>query len=294
MMVFNHTLLKIINCSILGCVLLLTQPALAATLKLKVLIVSTGSSLEDSGLDLMDDVLAQMGVPFDVLDTSRENLTADRLYSGSVGNYNGIILTNSELFIPGVGSGFSAEEWSMLQNYERTFGVRETVMSGFPATNPALGLDYGMKTIIAGSNFLGLWKAPAGGPEFLEYINVAKPFSVSDFAFAGEPLQQYVGEPAQYNGRPLIQPLLTLDSDPAKTLLSIVKYPDGREVLLSMIAQAPFLLHSQALAYEFLNFATRGVFIGARKVYLEAHVDDVFLANDLWNTELNQNDKFRH
>ena len=276
---------------------MLAQPVLAATLKLKVLIVSTGNSFEDAGLDLMDDALMQMGVPFDVLDSSRESLTADRLYSGAVGNYNGIILTNSELYIPNIGSGFSTEEWAMLQNYERSLGVRESVLSGFPAINPALGLDYGMKNgefgqvVVAGSNFLGQWKAPAGGPEFLEYMNVAKPFSVNDFAFAYEPFQQYVGEPAQYNGRPLVQPLLTWDRDPAKTLLSIVRYPDGREVLFSTIAQAPFLLHSQALAYEFVNFATRGVFIGARKVYLAAHVDDVFLSNDRWNSELNINDE---
>ena len=294
---FRHAIAKIINFSMLGCTLILAQPALAATLKLKVLIVSTGNSFEDAGLDLMDDVLTQMGVPFDVLDSSRETLTASRLYSGAVGNYNGIILTNSELFLPNVGSGFSAAEWAMLQNYERSFGVRESVLSGFPATNPALGLDYGMKNgefgqvIVAGSNFLGQWKAPAGGPEFLEYMNVAKPFSVNDFAFAYEPFQQYVGEPAQYNGRPLVQPLLTWTHDPAKTLLAIVRHPDGREVLFSTIAQAPFLLHSQALAYEFVNFATRGVFIGARKLYLAAHVDDLFLSNDLWNIERNINDE---
>lgn len=275
------------------------QMAHAASLNLKVLIVSTGNPSEDAQLDLMDDVLIQLGVPFDVLDASRDELTAERLSSPGVGNYNGIILTNAELYLPSGGSGFTPQEWALLHEYERQFGVRESVMSGFPATNPALGLDYGMKNgvfgegIVARSSFTGIWQAPAGGTDLFEYINTSRPFAVNDFAFAFEPEQLYVGTPMQFNGRPLVQPLLTAQDDPSKTLISVVRYPDGRQVLLSTIAQATFLLHSQALSYEFLNFATKGVFIGARQVHLTAHVDDVFLANELWNPELNMTDESR-
>lgn len=290
---------RLVEALLLALTLSSTQVALADTVNLKVLVISTGNAAEDEGLDLMDDVLIQLGVPFDVIDSSRDTLTPERLSSATTGNYNGVILTNAELYLPGGGSGFTAEEWAALHNYERAFGVRESVLSGFPATNPALGLDYGMNSdaigvgVVPGSSFTGIWKAPAGGPELFEYINTSKSLAINDFAFASEPAQLYVGEPAQFNGRPLVQPLLTSQADPAKTLISVVKYPDGREVLLSTIANAPFLLHSQALAYEFLNFATKGVFIGARQVYLAAHVDDLFLPNTLWNPDLNINDETR-
>ena len=158
------------------------------TLDLKVLVISTGNASVDPGLDLMDDVLNEVGVPYDVLDSSTEVLTPGRLSRGDHGFYNGVILTNSELFLPdGTGSGFNFLEWDVLHAFERDFGVRESVLSGFPATNPGLGLDYGMTDIIAGNDFQGIWQAPAGGTEIFEYVNEANPLPITDFAFAGRP-----------------------------------------------------------------------------------------------------------
>ena len=125
----------------------------------------------------MDDVLNEVGVPYDVLDSSTDVLTpaaGSRL--GDHGFYNGVILTNSELFLPdGTGSGFNFLEWDVLHAFERDFGVRESVLSGFPATNPGLGLDYGMTDIIAGNYFQGIWQAPAGGTEPLRVRQRGEP-----------------------------------------------------------------------------------------------------------------------
>ncbi len=262
------------------------------TLDLRVLVVSTGDASVDPGLDLMDDVLDEVGVPYDVLDSSTETLTPDRLSSGDHGFYNGVILTNSELFLPnGAGSGFDAFEWEALHAFERDFGVRESIVSGFPATNPGLGLDYGMTDIIAGTEFLGRWQAPAGGTGVFEYVNEANPLPITDFAFAGRPFVVYAGEPRETGVGPHIQPLLVWQDDGEKTFVSHLRYDDGREVLLSTISNAWFLIHSQVLAYEFLNFATKGVFIGSREVYLEAHVDDLFLGNSLWDPAGNVTDE---
>jgi hypothetical protein len=264
------------------------------TLDLRVLVVSTGSASTDPGLDLMDDVLNEIGVPYDVLDSSTQTLTPDRLFSGDHGFYNGVILTNSELFLPGGGgSGFDALEWETLHAFERDFGVREAVVSGFPATNPGLGLDYGMTDIIAGTDFQGRWQAPAGGTELYEYVNEANPLPITDFAFAGRPFVIYAGEPRETGVGPHVQPLLVWQNDTQKSFVSYLRYDDGREVLLSTISNAWFLIHSQVLAYEFLNFATKGVFIGSREVYLEAHVDDLFLGNSLWDPAANVTDESR-
>jgi hypothetical protein len=261
------------------------------TLDLKVLVVSTGPASVDPGLDLMDDVLDEVGVPYDVLDSSAQTLTPDLLSSGDHGFYNGVILTNSELFLPGGGSGFDAVEWETLQAFERDFGVRESVLSGFPATNPGLGLDYGMTDIIAGTSFLGQWQAPAGGTGIYEYVNEASPLPITDFAFAGRPFVVYAGEPRDTGVGPHVQPLLVWQDDTQKVFVSHIRYDDGREVLLSTISNAWFLIHSQVLAYEFLNFATKGVFIGSREVYLEAHVDDLFLGNSHWDPDANATDE---
>jgi hypothetical protein len=39
------------------------------------------------------------------------------------------------------------------------------------------------------------------------------------------------------------------------------------------------------LGYEFLNFATRGLFLGSRRAYLAVHNDDLFLPDEVWNPE---------
>ena len=192
------------------------------TLDLRVLVVSTGDASVDPGLDLMDDVLNEVGVPYDVLDSSTQALTADRLFSGDHGFYNGVILTNSELFLPdGGGSGFDSLEWETLHAFERDFGVRESIISGFPATNPGLGLDYGMTDIIAGTDFQGRWQAPAGGTEIYEYVNEANPLPITDFAFAGRPFVIYAGEPRETGLGPHVQPLLVWQNDTQKSFVSL-------------------------------------------------------------------------
>lgn len=242
----------------------------------------------------MDDVLNEVGVPYDVLDSSTQVLTPGQLSAGDHGFYNGVILTNSELFLPdGSGSGFNFLEWQTLHDFERDFAVNESVISGFPATNPSLGLDYGMTDIIAGTSFLGKWMPPAGGTGIYEYVNEANPLPITDFAFAGRPFVVYAGEPRDTGVGPHVQPLLVWQDDTEKVFVSHVRYDDGREVLLSTISNAWFLIHSQVLAYEFLNFATKGVFIGSREVYLETHVDDLFLGNSQWDPDANVTDEGR-
>jgi hypothetical protein len=153
--------------------------------------------------------------------------------------------------------------------------VRESVLSGWPGIYPDFGLDYGMAGGTGGSSFSGQWMAPAGGTEFFEYINTANPLPITDWAIAAIPRTGGSG--------PQITPLLVDQANPPQTFVALLTYADGREVLLSTITNAWYLLHSQALAYEFINFATSGVFLGGRQVHLTAHLDDLFIANDLWD-----------
>ena len=94
--------------------------------------------------------------------------------------------------------------------------------------------------------------------------------------------------------KPKVEPLLKTQNGEA--LLSIVRYmmpgqtTPVREVMISTITNATFLIHSKVLAYEFINWATQGVFIGARFVHMATHLDDLFLANNIWNPDLNNND----
>src|SRR4029453_2311108 len=82
---------------------------------------------------------------------------------------------------------------------------------------------------------------------------------------------------------PQVTPLLVDDASPTHALVSKLVYPDGRQVLLSTVGNAWYRLHSNVLAYQFLDFATKGLFVGGRFVSLFTHTDDMFLADDLWD-----------
>lgn len=270
--------------------------------QLKVLVISTGPETEDMSLAYIRPVLDEMGVPYDVLDASAASLTAATLSpagctavtAGCVGNYNGVILTRADLALE-----FTPAEWEILHQYEKDFRVREAVLSGWPSQlwdpNPPWGiyLDYGVNVASGGTFPNTQWASPAGGQTVFEYVNTANPLPITDWSFAANPRNDGIGP--RDGTLPSVEPLLTTASGEA--LLSTVRYYDPsqpatpvREVLLSTISNAWFLVHSQVLAYEFINFATQGVFVGGRRVYMSAHLDDLFVEDELWNPVTNQTD----
>lgn len=269
------------------------------------------------GLDTIDDMLDEMGVPYDVLDASNEELTEEKLVTkdsvGNVihGNYNGIILTHSYLYYPDEAhpnysdeanpnpnpnpwdSAFTLKEWQLLHEYERNFKVRESVMSGDPISwcwaKDDLDLDYGMADIEGAvyDDLSAEWDIPdASDNEIFEYVNRGQPVTVIGEKFLASPRSSNIDCSSEVTLDAEATPLL-IDQISGKALISRIKYPDGREVLLSTITNSFYLMFSQVLNYEFLNFATQGVFIGSRKVYLAAHIDDIFLDDELWNIDTN-------
>ncbi len=101
---------------------------------------------------------------------------------------------------------FTPTEWDMLHNYQKNFGVRQAVLSGWPATywdpKPPFGvyLDYGLVFSSSGASYEGKWTVPTAlAKEVFEYVNLTNPFPVTDFAFAANP--RPAGDPdARWNG----------------------------------------------------------------------------------------------
>ena len=140
--------------------------------KLKVLVIAIGDEAVDPGLAYIKPALDEMGVPYEVMNAGTQDLTAEMLASlngtacgvldsGCVGNFNGIILTDSDL-----DPAFTPAEWDVLHNYEKDFKVREAVLSGWPAkywdASAPFGvyLDYGLTFTSSGSNYNGQWSIP--------------------------------------------------------------------------------------------------------------------------------------
>lgn len=276
-----------------GFALYTSAPAVADnSVQLKVLVVSTEA--DDQGLAYIRPVLDEKGVPYEVLDASTQTLTATTLSPGGctaatvgcLGNYNGVILTLADM-----AANLTPAEWDLLHQYERDFRIREAVLGGWPDQywdpNDPWGvyLDYGV-TVTGGGLFPDArWINPAGGTTVFEYVNAANPLPVTDWAFAATPRNDAL---ALRDGTvPSVEPLLTTTNG---ALISIMRYylPNQpttpvREVMLSTIGNVSFLVHSQVLAYEFVNFAAHGVFVGGRFVYMSAHLDNLFIPDELWN-----------
>ena len=282
--------------------IIITPPVLADNaVNLRVLVISTGEETQDLGLSYIRPVLDEIGVPYDVFNANTQDLTADMLASlngipcssqdaGCVGSYNGIILTISDL-----APNFTPAKWDILHNYEKDFHVREAVLSGWPATysdpNEPYGiyLDYGLVFSSSGASYNTQWSVPAAyQKEVLESVNLANPLPITDFAFTATPRNDAMGP--RDGTIPNVMPLLQTSNGEA--LVSIVQYklPNQttpvREVMISTITHASFLLHSKVLAYEFINWATQGVFVGARRVYMAVHLDDLFIEDELWDPSL--------
>jgi hypothetical protein len=284
----------------------MAAPAFADNaVKLKVLLITTGEAAQDVGFTYIKPVLEEMGVPYDVLNAGTQDLTAAMLASsstglackseeaGCTGNYNGIILTDADL-VP----EFTPPEWAILHDYEKNFGVREAVLSGWPATysdpQPPHGvyLDYGLTYSSSGSGYDAQWAVPAAySKEVFEYVNRDTPFSITYFAYAATPRNDTTG--LRDGSIPYVEPLLRTPNGEA--LVSIVRYmmPSRtgpvREVMISTIINTPLLIHSKVLAYEFVNWATQGIFIGSRFIHMAVHMDDLFRHNNLWDPALKKN-----
>ncbi len=246
----------------------------ARTVDLRVLLL-TGGAENDPGRDLMAETMEALSIPFDIVDTTATELTEEMLFDGDHGFYNGVILTDAELFVPPDTSGFTDPEWRILQEYERTFGVAEAVVSGSPS-EVSRELDYGLDEVRAEPSVTGRWVGPAGTSMF-DYIRTDRPFEVTAFTVVTEPT----------GSGPQVTPVLVNDASPDEILIARLDYDDGRRVLFSGIASATFLLHGRAMAYEFIRFATGGLHLGAHRQHLSVHVDDLFLSSPLWDVATN-------
>ena len=297
----------------MGLTLLGTPVAFADdAVNLKVLVVTTGDITQDLELAYIKPVLDEMGVRYDVLNASITDLKTTTLSPagcasatvGCVGNYNGVMLTDSFLTsrVAPV-SYFTPTEWDILHNYERNFHVREVVLSGWPqqtywdpVTPFGVYLDYGLAysssidSLSPSSVSTAKWTPTAtNSTTIFEYVNTANPLPITNFAFTAKARND--GLVLRDGTVPSVIPLLQTPAGEA--LISIIQYnltpapvpavPPVREVMLSSIANASFLTHSQVLSYELINWVTQGVFVGGRFVYMSNHLDDLFLENELWD-----------
>lgn len=244
-------------------------PVANQTTDLKVLVLSADGTEVD--LPAIEQSLQYVGIPYTLWIASQNpgGLTANKLFDGTHAFYQAVILTSSSLGYDTNGdyvSALSATEWQTLIDFEASFKVRQVTYYSYPTA------DLGFTTVPTAVSTtpqmpLNAKLTPAGAQLF-GYLNPTVSVSIQ-YAYV------YLA-----SADPATTPVLT---DSSGNALALVKtYADGRENLALTFDGAPYLVHSVALGYGILDWATRGLFLGERHTYLGAQVDDILLSNDMY------------
>ncbi|MCK2214730.1 hypothetical protein MF672_013125 [Actinomadura sp. ATCC 31491] len=249
-----------------------TTAALAAAASdrvgLRVLVVAVDQ--DDWGIATWRATLDRVGAQYDVLLSKTQPLTAaDLVQADGTGKYNAVLLTNNSLlYDDGTGyvSGLDATEWNVLWAYERDYGVRQVSLYTAYGTWPE---DYCLR---AGSEG-GVGDTPIDtaltttGAGVFDYLKSGADVPVS---------LSYVYRSTLAAGC-TADAVLTSGSD----VLGVRSTSsDGRERMALTFTSNQYLPQADLLTYGLFRWATRGLFLGEQRHYLNADVDDWFNSTD--------------
>ncbi len=267
----------------LCCVLLAAAPSAASAaqrIDMKVLLLGASGS-EPSFLGWQAE-LRREGVPFDQLIATPGHapITAATLSQTAAGGvaearYQAVIVAVGQL--PrceegGCVSALAPEEWAALSSFEQTFHVRQLTAYTFP------NAEVGLNTPTASGPLDGDEATlTAAGQTTFPYLNGTVKIGAGTWGYGATPL-----EGAAFT-------TLLTDASGA-SLLGVYDHPEGREEMVQTFDNSAVQLHSELLRHGQLAWVTRGTFFGDQRNYLEMHVDDVFLPDDIWDTTAHATD----
>jgi hypothetical protein len=247
---------------------------------LKVLVVSDGGPSTDA----IAAELTAAGTPYTEIDLTRTGrpvidpgFLADTVDGRPRAKYQAVVLPNDNPFPAG------STEMAALAEYEQTYAVPQ--VDAYTYARPEAGLQYPVYGGYSGSVDGAQAQVTAAGKSGpFAYLDGAVPFEDNDPA---------VGESYAYLSTPAAGADFTPYVDAAipgqSTRGSLVgEYRhDGRRELVVTFVYNQYQQQFRLLARGIVEWMTGGVHLGAAKNYFAVHVDDVFAADDRWNSTLN-------
>jgi hypothetical protein len=257
----------------------------APVLDMKVLVVTRAGDA-DGVRDMVTGYLGILGIPYQVIDTSQPapagTIEPSDLSDGaSRGYYYAVFITTSNIW-----AALSAAEKSTLAAYERAFGVREVTWYAYPNA-----VDYGLvPTAVTAANNDPVW-CP-GTPSGIPFNATLTAEGQNAFSYLRPDLALSIEGPCMYGylGQPAagadVTPLMVAGN--GDTFLAVYRPGDGRELLVMTEgsfypAIPPAYGHAQVLPYGIINWATKGLFLGERRLYFVPQPDDVLGWGDRWD-----------
>ena len=282
----------------------------AKSVEMKLLVISAEGTSNVPSYLAITSILDQIGVPYDKMVLKGTNATALQMVAGTLsdgagnGKYQGIILETGDLpyLVPSCPPPYPAgpcyvsaltdAQWKMLRQYQFDFGVRSATMYTAPSPfrpDPngvqLVDLTYGLNN--SGTPVYSTDASPVTGTltptgqQVFSYLNTANPISFKNAP--GTSLTTYPSTPvSSTTAVSLLQA-----ADGINTLASIYTAPQGWQNLTLLADNNPELTHSLLLGYGIVNWVTKGVFLGERKIYMTAQPDDVLIPDELWDPATN-------
>ncbi|MEV7078448.1 hypothetical protein AB0N88_07885 [Streptomyces sp. NPDC093516] len=246
---------------------------------LRVLVVSDGGPSTDA----IAAELAAAGTPYTLIDLTRPGRTvidagflADTVDGRPRARFQAVVLPDDNPFPAG------SAEMAALAAYERAYDIPQ--VDAYTYARPEAGLQYPLPGGYAGSldgKEAQVTAAGRAGP--FGYLDGAVPFEDNDPA---------VGESYAYLSKPVAGADFTpyveapIPGQSAKGTLVGEYRHDGRRELVVTFVYNRYQQQFRLLARGIVEWMTGGVHLGAARNYFSVHVDDVFAADDRWNSTL--------
>lgn len=237
--------------------------------QLRALIVGVDEA--DWGVATWKQTVDRVGAAYDVLYAKTAPLSAaDLVRPDGVGKYNAILLTSSMLLYDAGGgsflSGLDANEWNTLWAYERDFAVRQATLYTSYGTWPEnYCLNASSETSVGDTPLNAT--LPAAGQALFDDLKTT----------AVVKLQQSYVYKTRIAAGCSASSILQSGAD----ILGVqTTSTDGRERAALTFTSNQYLMQSNLLAYGLFRWASRGLYLGDQRHYLEVDVDDWFNSAD--------------
>jgi hypothetical protein len=226
-----------------------------------------GVDASDFGVATWKAMLDRTGAAYDIVYAASTPLTADSLVGpDGVGRYNAILLTNSMLLQPDFVSALDGNEWNLLWAYERDYKVRQVALYSSHGTFPE---DYctrpGTEASV-GATGLSATLTAAGAGVFDQLKSSARIPIVESYVYRTT-LQ------AGCAATPILQV--------GTSVLGVTSTStDGRERAALTFSSNLHLMQSHLLTYGLFRWASKGLYLGEQRHFLNVDVDDWFNSSD--------------
>ncbi|MFC7219763.1 hypothetical protein ACFQLX_16565 [Streptomyces polyrhachis] len=238
---------------------------------LRLLVVDDGGP----AVGAIADELKSAGTPYTTVrldDAARPRIDAaflsDTVDGRKRAKYQAVVLPNDNPF------GADSTEMAALAAYEKAFGIRQ--VDAYTYARPEVGLQAPAYSGSLDGATAQLTAAGRAGP--FGYLDGAVPFEDNDPA---------IGESYGYAAQPAGAAFTPYLEVPGKGSLVGEYAHDGRRELVVTFVYNQYQRQFRLLARGIVEWATQGIHLGADRNHFAVHVDDVFGADDRWNSTAN-------